>query len=126
MTIIFVYKYYRCELEYCASSACHNHGDCLFDPLTNQTSCACHSRYNGTTCTDCLSCSNNPSLPCTIVECNHGICEITDSSHTCHCLVGYTGPECSTDVNECGSGICNYGSCMNSIGSYSCECASEL
>ncbi|KAI6654809.1 Notch [Oopsacas minuta] len=118
------YSGVRCELERCESAICYNHGDCLFDTVTNKTICDCHYKYNGTRCGDCLSCSDGSSIPDTTVDCNNGFCEITGDSYTCHCSNGYTGEHCSDDIDECNEpGICNYGMCSNSIGNYHCDCS---
>ncbi|XP_055734260.1 protein HEG isoform X2 [Salvelinus fontinalis] len=42
---------------------------------------------------------------------------------TCDCLSSWTGPTCNEDVNECESGPCPSDStCVNTRGSFSCEC----
>ena len=117
----------RCELEYCDRAQCHNHGECLLDTAANNTFCNCNSQYNGTRCGDCIVCSAGTSLPCTNVNCNHGLCEKTSESYECSCSIGFTGTHCSSDIDECNTepGICNYGTCINYIGSYYCDCTSK-
>ncbi|KAM9447401.1 protein HEG isoform 1-T1 [Salvelinus alpinus] len=42
---------------------------------------------------------------------------------TCDCLSSWTGPTCNEDVDECESGPCPSDStCVNTRGSFSCEC----
>ena len=118
----------RCELEYCDRAQCYNHGECLWDTTANNTLCNCNYQYNGTRCRDCIVCSAGFSPPCTAINCNHGFCEISNNSYECTCSSGFTGVDCSTDVDECSMepGICNFGNCVNDIGSYHCECTSKL
>ncbi|XP_033646982.1 epidermal growth factor-like protein 6, partial [Asterias rubens] len=62
--------------------------------------------------------------------CINGDCVAPD---TCHCQPGYTGTTCNTDIDECDLQIsigvfnsvlkCDH-MCINSIGSYRCECES--
>lgn len=45
------------------------------------------------------------------------------NSFTCQCPVGFTGPFCLTEINECDSRPClNKGSCVDSLGTYRCIC----
>lgn len=37
-------------------------------------------------------------------------------------LLGWTGTTCEIDVNECSYNPCAHGSCINTNGSYSCNC----
>ena len=42
----------------------------------------------------------------------------------CECAVGFEGKNCSTNTNDCKSGICQNGAtCVDGIASYSCMCA---
>lgn len=45
------------------------------------------------------------------------------NSFTCQCPLGFTGPFCLTEINECDSHPClNKGSCVDSLGTYRCLC----
>ena len=65
-----------------------------------------------------------------------GDCVSLGDVHTCTCHQGYTGRNCSDDVDECrintevlyrtdrrkDGGLCVHGKCRNTIGSFSCLC----
>ncbi|CAH3152005.1 unnamed protein product, partial [Pocillopora meandrina] len=55
------------------------------------------------------------------------ICQASSSSegYTCVCVPGYTGKDCTEDVDECSLGKhkCDSNAeCTNTLGSYSCKC----
>ncbi|KAL3832185.1 hypothetical protein ACJMK2_023848, partial [Sinanodonta woodiana] len=55
---------------------------------------------------------------------NDGNCTNTIGSYMCDCSSGWTGVNCTTDINECASYPCiNSGNCTNTDGSYSCNCS---
>ncbi|KRY86029.1 Neurogenic locus notch -like protein 1 [Trichinella pseudospiralis] len=68
---------------------------------------------------------------CENVTCIHGKCishlyENGSYAAYCDCSEGYTGSDCTTDINECsdtGNPVClNNGKCVNEIGTYKCIC----
>jgi len=43
------------------------------------------------------------------------------------CDEGYTGVNCSEEINQCDDNPCqNGGTCLGGIGNYSCQCVSEI
>lgn len=45
------------------------------------------------------------------------------NTFSCHCLPGFTGDKCQTDMNECLSEPCkNGGTCSDYVNSYTCKC----
>lgn len=48
---------------------------------------------------------------------------VQPGGYYCTCEPGWTGPECSTDVDECSSDPCrNGGICIDQLNSYYCQC----
>ena len=55
--------------------------------------------------------------------CNNGICVNEDGSYQCFCRPGFSGHDCSQDIQECLSKPCqNNGTCIDQVASYKCEC----
>ncbi|CAH8488553.1 unnamed protein product [Schistosoma margrebowiei] len=79
--------------------------------------CECHSGYK-LNLTDRKSCHQVTCNPrCTI---NQGFCS---DDGICTCRPGFTGPDCSEDIDECKTGAHNCSQrCINTYGSFSCEC----
>ncbi|EDO27537.1 predicted protein, partial [Nematostella vectensis] len=65
--------------------------------------------------------------PCLSKPCaNGGTCSpiSSGSDYTCACAAGYTGKNCTADVDECSSSPCQNGaSCIKKVGRYFCECS---
>ncbi|CAH8825520.1 unnamed protein product [Trichobilharzia szidati] len=78
--------------------------------------CECFEGYEAQN-NDGLICISKCSSRC---ESNHGRC---DRNGKCVCRRGFTGPDCSEDINECEiiPKICVQG-CVNTYGSYYCTC----
>ncbi|XP_046546605.1 mucin-like protein [Haliotis rubra] len=73
-------------------------------------------------CTDPLMFGPNCSMSC--AQCQH--LQRCDQEKGCICEEGYTGSDCSDDIDECqrDSSPCsdNYEQCVNTIGSFICDC----
>ncbi|XP_011155251.1 protein crumbs isoform X1 [Harpegnathos saltator] len=111
-----------CDTPYCIGGKCQNGGRCDF--LYQAPKCTCALGYAGLYCEinvdDCASDSEG-NVPCK----NDGKCYDGVNSFTCDCQgTGYTGPDCSVDINEClgPTADCRYGKCENLPGTYQCIC----
>ncbi|KHJ78946.1 EGF-like domain protein [Oesophagostomum dentatum] len=61
-------------------------------------------------------CKKNPCL-------NGGTCESLLGEHKCHCISGFTGINCETDIDECQLGYCaNGATCKDRVADYECNC----
>ncbi|XP_014482747.1 PREDICTED: protein crumbs isoform X4 [Dinoponera quadriceps] len=111
-----------CDTPYCSGRKCQNGGRCDF--LYEAPKCTCALGYSGLYCEINIDdCAPDPegNVPCK----NDGKCYDGVNNFTCNCQdTGYTGPDCSIDVNEClGSTTdCKYGKCENLPGTYQCIC----
>ena len=62
----------------------------------------------------------NCAMNCTCASTSTSCDEV---SGTCTCQSGYTGSDCSVDINECTTATCTANSnCVNTAGSYMCRC----
>ncbi|XP_030896409.1 delta-like protein 1 isoform X2 [Leptonychotes weddellii] len=79
----------------------------------------CNPGWKGQYCTEHLNyCTHHK--PCR----NGATCTNTgQGSYTCSCRPGYSGANCETEIDECGTSPCrNGGSCTDLENSYSCTC----
>ncbi|KAK6010803.1 EGF-like domain protein, partial [Ostertagia ostertagi] len=55
--------------------------------------------------------------PCPPEYCNHGgRCSSNGTGFECVCPLGFDGPQCEHDINECDSSPCAFGKCVNTVG----------
>ena len=62
---------------------------------------------------------------CDSSDCGNGVANMFCTG--CDCNAGYTGANCTSDINECESlpNCEGGGNCMNTIGSFSCMCPNQ-
>ena len=54
---------------------------------------------------------------------NGGTCFNTIGSHTCVCVNGWTGDDCSENIDDCTTAMCfNGATCHDRVASFFCEC----
>lgn len=76
---------------------------------------ACDSFRYGEQCSEECECNRTNSEGC------HAV------TGKCHCKEGWTGSECTHDVDECETSMSpcdedSYQTCINAMGSFNCEC----
>ncbi|KAJ8379598.1 hypothetical protein SKAU_G00003760 [Synaphobranchus kaupii] len=127
-----------CEVDIpeCASNPCQNNATCL--ERIKSYSCLCWPGYDGDHCEiDIDECAEEPCQ-------NGGRCfersDVTNygtlpqldwqfsyadaAGHLCECLPGFTGEDCSVNIDECESSPCQNGAtCEDMINSYKCICS---
>ncbi|KAK2531299.1 Cubn [Columba livia] len=87
--------------------------------------CSCPSGYTGSGYgpSGCSALSDTCQLQ---NPCANGQCLATISGYFCLCNAGWTGPNCTDNIDECISNPCqNGGSCVDGVNGYSCECTSS-
>ncbi|KAL6258873.1 hypothetical protein P5V15_010818 [Pogonomyrmex californicus] len=114
------------NIDECVESKCQNGATCV-DGIANYTctpKCTCPLGYTGMYCEtnidDCAPDSDG-NVPCK----NDGKCYDGVNKFVCDCQgTGYTGDDCSIDVNECQELEidCGRGTCENLPGIYQCVC----
>ena len=75
----------------------------------------CTGFHYGEQCSEECMCSRTNSEGCDAV------------TGTCHCNAGWTGNDCTQDVDECETDMStcdedSYQTCVNAMGSFRCEC----
>ena len=112
----------RCEEDYddCQVNACKNNGTCVDEILSFK--CLCSFGFTGAFCDVINLCDYAKESLCL----NGGTCrmDIVNQELQCRCPRQFQGRNCSEDVDECayGKSCANGGTCVNTFGSYRCQC----
>ncbi|XP_043916230.1 cubilin-like [Protopterus annectens] len=105
------------------NGGCYPSATCINNPGSTLPTCICPPGYtgngygpNGCTQTSTI-CQQNP--------CINGQCHATLTGYICVCDPGWTGTNCTENINECASNPCqNGGTCIDGINGYTCTCTS--
>ncbi|XP_030840936.1 fibropellin-3-like [Strongylocentrotus purpuratus] len=104
----------------CDAKPCINEGVCT-NVGTVRFECQCTSLWTGPNC-------QTPSVrnKCGLNPCTNGAeCLNSGVDYTCLCPGGFTGKNCTADIDECAGNPCqNGGECYNLINAYVCVCQS--
>ena len=117
-----------------------------FDSCTSNTTCAtgaaCKEDFNDFKC-ECptfytsKTCNETLDLTCDFKRdfCNNGTCRNLANGRSsptvsqngkdyfqCTCSVGYEGPLCDANINECDPDPCKNGTCVDEVNGYRCQC----
>ncbi|KAM4689065.1 cubilin [Discoglossus pictus] len=108
-----------CSLD---NGGCHPLASCAPNEGSILPICVCPPGYagDGHGPSGCLAVSDicKKQNPCV-----NGECKATVSSYICECHSGWTGTNCTENINECSSNPCqNGGICTDGVNSYSCNC----
>ena len=119
----------------CSPSECVNGGECV--DIFNDFICQCPQFYTKRTCNETINitCSFNNTVLCennaTCISLNDTTARTPTVSQNgkdffqCECLAGFTGGNCSINVDECTPDPCiNSNNCTDGINDYSCNCLS--
>lgn len=112
----------HCELNIddCVDNLCYAGSTCV-DGISRYN-CMCAPDRIGNLCEFPNPCRDNPCA-------NGGQCfaDFETGNYTCRCEDGWTGRNCTEDVDECAhpdTNRCFNGKCVNTLGGFHCECDS--
>jgi hypothetical protein len=55
------------------------------------------------------------------------VCDVQGTSYACECMEGFSGANCSANVDECAQHLCQNGAtCVDGIAAYTCLCAADF
>ncbi|KAK0424429.1 hypothetical protein QR680_008667 [Steinernema hermaphroditum] len=108
-----------CEVR----NPCNHGGSCYVE--FGREVCDCPAIWTGPYCDDFNICHDEDE------KCIYGTCNrLSDREYDCTCFPGYTGANCSIDINECddnGENVCAYDMpCIDGINDFTCICAEGL
>ncbi|XP_064617081.1 protein crumbs-like isoform X2 [Liolophura sinensis] len=105
------------DIDDCSPNPCQNGGTCT-DGVTT-FDCRCTDEWMGETCTQEYD-------ACSFAPCqNGGTCSsvLRSQEFTCTCVSGYTGANCSTNIDDCIGITCpQYQICHDLINDHFCDC----
>ncbi|KAH3791857.1 hypothetical protein DPMN_145348, partial [Dreissena polymorpha] len=112
--------YCQNNIDDCQNNPCYNGGTCL--DHVGYYKCMCPIGKTGLRCHLEDACVSQPCKG------NSSVCSTSplDGNPICTCGPGWSGRDCSQDVNECDTAtvVCDHGStCVNTQGSFRCDCA---
>ncbi|KAL4609344.1 protein crumbs 2-like [Arapaima gigas] len=123
------------ELLECASNPCQHNGTC--EEGINQFRCHCWPGYEGERCeVDIDECAEEPcenggrcfqrsdrTQVSTLLNTDQELSYANAAGYLCWCRPGFTGENCSVNINECASQPCHNGStCVDLVDRYACVC----
>ena len=98
----------------CTGNECFNGGTCILAGAVNEIfSCICDEGFQGEAC---------EIDPCQINPCTNGNCSIFNN-YICECYLGYTGQDCSINIDDCSGINCGNGTCIDLVNGYKCHCS---
>ncbi|NXH11671.1 CUBN protein, partial [Bucco capensis] len=113
------------QVDICSiqNGGCHPLAACTSSPGL-MPFCSCPSGYTGSGYGP-SGCSALRDICQLDNPCVNGHCLVVVSGYFCLCSPGWTGSNCTENIDECLSQPChNGGTCTDAVNSYSCECPS--